>query len=59
MKGKYPEHDSHNSSTQSSTYKGGGSGSPYKSGSNVHKGGGGSKSSGKQAPASQPKKQTY
>jgi len=57
---KYPEHDSHSSSTQDSTYKGDGSpGKPYRSGENVHKGGSGSKSSGKQAPAAQPKKGPY
>ena len=53
---KLPSHDSHNSSTQSSI-KAGSPGKPYRSGANVHKGGG--KGPSNPAPASQPKKQTY
>lgn len=56
----YPKHDGGSSITQASvkvSRDGPGRPSTYTSGANVHKGGGG-KSAG-QAPASQPKGQTY
>lgn len=52
-----PKHDGGSSITQDSVMPSGSPGKPYKSGANVHKGGGAKPS--EPAPASQPKKQTY
>jgi hypothetical protein len=49
---KLPKHDSHNSSTQDSEKAGSSSRAPYKSGANVHRGGGPKPSS--PSPASEP-----
>lgn len=50
-------HDGGSSITQASSKSSGGAGKPYKSGSNVHKGGSGSKSK-EPAPAKGPKSGT-
>jgi hypothetical protein len=52
-----PNHDGGSSSTQDSVRPTGSPGTPYRSGANVHKGGGPKPSA--PAPASQPKGQDY